>query len=114
MKHYINQEASLLAHTSKKTYLAMFCLSILLATAYTAKASTIDNVKILNQINACKLISVQWQENEKSNAGDTDFLYMNLSLDEQKAKAKRFVIDNESSKLTNTKGDCNIKISYKL
>lgn len=114
MKHYINQESYLLANTNKKTYLAIFALSILFATAYTAKASTIENVKILNKINTCTSIAVHYIENGKYNAGDSELLYMNLSIDEQKAKAKRFVIDNEKVEMTNSKGDCNIKISYRL
>jgi hypothetical protein len=114
MKHYINQESYLLVNTSKKTYLAVFILSILLATTYTVKASTIDNLKILNKIDSCTSIAVHYIENGKYNAGDSELLYMNLSIDEQKAKAKKFVIDSEKVEMTNSKGDCNIKIAYKL
>lgn len=114
MKHYINQESYLLANTSKKAYLTIFSLSILLATAYTAQATTIDNQKILNDVNLCTSIAVHYIENGKYNSGDTEFLYMNFSLEEQKTRAKKFITDYEKSEITNNKGDCNIKVSYKL
>ena len=114
MKHYINQESYLLANTSKKTYLAIFFLSIFLATVYTAQARTIDNQNILKQVNSCTSIAIHYIENGKYNSGDTEFLYMNFSLEEQKTRAKKFITDYEKSEITNSKGDCNIKISYKL
>ena len=114
MKHYINQESYLLKNTSKKTYLTIFFLSIFLASAYTAKATTVDNQNILKEINTCTSITVHYIENGKYNGGDTEFLYINFSLEEQKARAKRFIADFKKSEMTNNKGDCNIKVNYKL
>jgi hypothetical protein len=110
MEHYINQEASLLANTSKKTFLSIVVLSILLATAYTAKASTIDNQKIIQKINSCKAITVNYLEKGIINVGDTDQLAFNLSIEAQKTKAKQLVIDSKKSEMTNIKGNCNIHI----
>ena len=114
MKHYINQEANLLAQISKKVHLSIFVLSILLASAFTAKASTIENVKTLIEINSCKSIAVHYIENEKYFSGDSDLLYMNFSLSEQKSRAKQLVIDSQKSTIQNLKGNCNIRISYEL
>ena len=85
-----------------------------LAMILVSPAKAQENKLIEKQINACKAITAIFIENGKMNAGDIEYLSENLTIDEQKLKAKKYVKENDKAEIDNVKGECTLKISYKL
>ena len=84
MKHFHEQEASLLQATDKKTFLTIAVISILLAFTYTnAQAKNLTK----QDLAGCQTIKVQYIKNGFIEADSIDEYTLNLSHDEAVTRA---------------------------